>query len=375
MVKAGRRGNGEGSILQRKDGDFVARISLPNGKKKEYRSKRRSIVVQKMTTALKQLEEGLTPLDERQSTQKFFTDWLESYKPAIRATTYATYETLLRVHVIPVLGRVKLAALTPQHLQRLYADRLQSGLSPQSVRKIHAVIHRGLEQAVRWNLLFRNPADFVSQPSDVRHEIRPLSPEGARRFLEAAREDPFEALYVLAITTGMRQGELLALRWKEIDLGTGSLHITGTVTRTPEGLRITEPKTKGSRRRIDLGKSAVESLKRHRQKQAVERLKAGPRWQDNDLVFANEVGNPVEASNLRRRSFEPLLARAGLDRMRFHDLRHSAATLLLGEGIHPKIVSERLGHSRVGVTLDLYSHVTPTMQRQAVDAMEALLGG
>ena len=178
----------------------------------------------------------------------------------------------------------------------------------------------------------------------------------------------------LALTTGMRLGELLALRWVDVDLTDRSLQVRGTLYRSSGGLKIGEPKTAGSRRRVELGESALEALGRHRVSQKAERLLRGPEWLDTGLVFTNESGKAIEDTNFRRRSFEPLLRKAGVPTIRFHDFRHTAATLLLGQGVHPKIVSERLGHSRVGITLDLYSHVTPTMQRQAVESMEAVLG-
>jgi integrase len=298
---------------------------------------------------------------------------LESAKPSLRTRTYVTYEGLVRLHAEPSIGRLILTRLTPQHLQSLYAERLEKGLSAQSVRHLHAVLHRGLEQAVRWNLVQRNVADLVTPPRVQRHEMRTLTSDHAKRLLEAARGDRLEALYVLALTTGMRLGELLALRWRDVDIEGSALSVRGTLLRNRTGLTISEPKTAGSRRHVSIGGLAVDALERHKVSQTAERLLKGSAWQDNDLVFANELGRPLEDTNVRRRSFEPLLAKAELPRIRFHDLRHTAATLLLGEGVHPKIVSERLGHSRVGITLDLYSHVTPTMQQQAAKTIETLL--
>jgi integrase len=202
-----------------------------------------------------------------------------------------------------------------------------------------------------------------------------LSPEQARILLEAAAGARLEALYVLAINTGMRQGELLALRWTDVDLNAGALHVRATLQRTREGFVFTEPKTTSSRRQVALTRAAVEALRSHHTRQAEERLHVGAAWEDDDLVFANEVGQPLDATAVLRRSFYPLLERSNLPRIRFHDLRHTAATLLLGQGVHPKIVSEMLGHSQIAITLDLYSHVTPTMQRQAVEALEIALGG
>ena len=243
----------------------------------------------------------------------------------------------------------------------------------QSVRKLHAVIHTALTQAVKWDLVVRNVADLTTPPRDERHEFETLNPEEARSLLSAANGDRLEALYWLALTTGMRQGELLALRWRDLNIDAQSVQVRGTLTLREGRYVVSEPKTPGSRRQVALGNQVVEALRLHRTRQAAERLAKGSTWIDKDLVFANEVGKAIEPSNLRRRSFFPLLEKAGLKRIRFHDLRHSAATLLLSEGIHPKIVSERLGHSRVSITLDLYSHVTPTMQQQAVEAMDRLL--
>jgi integrase len=201
-----------------------------------------------------------------------------------------------------------------------------------------------------------------------------LSPDQARSLLEAAQGDRFEALYVLALSTGMRQGELLALKWPNVNLDARHLAVRSTLRRADEGFEFNEPKTARSRRQVSLTLAAVAALKRHRARQLEERLRQ-PYWQDANLVFASEVGTPVEATNLIRRSFRPLLLRAGLPQIRFHDLRHTAATLLLGQGVHPKVASEMLGHSSISITLDLYSHVTPTMQQTAVDALDAVLGG
>ena len=205
-----------------------------------------------------------------------------------------------------------------------------------------------------------------------KHEIRTLKPPQAHQFLTAARGDPLEALYVLALTAGLRQGELLALKWSNTELDRRSISVRATLSRTKAGLTFGETKS-GKARHVSIGQLAVEALHRHRIAQNKERLRLGPVWEDNDLVFPNRVGRPLEARNLLSRSFAPLLARSGVPKIRFHDLRHTAATLLLGQGIHPKIVSEMLGHSQIAVTLNLYSHVTPTMQRQAADTMDALL--
>lgn len=216
--------------------------------------------------------------------------------------------------------------------------------------------------------------DLVDPPRMLHHEIVVLSSEQVRMLLEAAKGERLEALFVLAVTTGMRQGELLALRWKDVDLDSASLMIRATLQRVRgQGFVFLSPKTKRSRRKITLSSRAVEALRRHQAQQAEERAALGSGWDEQDLVFPNGIGRPFEGGNVVYRELRPLLAKAGLPKIRFHDLRHTAATLLLLQGVHVKIVSELLGHASVAITLDLYSHVLPNMQRQAASAMDTLL--
>ncbi|MEX0750245.1 MAG: site-specific integrase, partial [Dehalococcoidia bacterium] len=370
-----KRANGEGSIYFRKsDGRWSASISLPSGDRKHFLNKDRDEVARKLRAALKGQDDGLPVISERQTVAQFMQRWLNASKPSLRVRTWDRYEQLVRLHVTPEIGKVQLTNLTPLHLQRLYSKKIEERLSSTTVHHLHAMLHRALKQAVRWNLVQRNVADFVDAPRVGHYEITTLSARQASALLAAAEGSRLEALYVMALTTGMRQGELLGLRWKDVDLDRASIQIRGTMQATKDGLRFAETKTRGSRRHVLLPARTVEAIRRHRVAQKEERLRIGAAWEDNELVFANEVGKPIAAGNLLKRSFEPLLKNAGLPRMRFHDLRHSAATLLLEQGIHAKIVQEMLGHTRISTTLDLYSHVTPTMQRQAADAFDALLG-
>jgi integrase len=368
-----KRANGEGSIHQRKDGRWCASIGVGRGKRKHFLSRSRAEVSRKLTAAMKGRDDGLPAITERQTVGQFLTSWLEAVRPSIRERTWVRYEQYVRLHAAPALGKVPLTRLTPQHLQRLYSDRLKAGLSATSVHHLHAMLHSALDQAVRWALIARNIADLVDPPRNAHFEMTTLSPEGARRFLDTLAGNRLEALYVLALTTGMRQGELLGLRWRDVDFDHGTLQVRGSLQRLGGKLTVSATKTEHSQRRVSLTSSAVAALRRHRVLQKEERLRLGAAWQGEELVFTNEIGRPIGASSLLRLSFLPLLSRAGLPRMRFHDLRHSAATLLLGQGVHPKIVAEMLGHSKIGTTLDLYSHVTPTMQREATLAMEAIL--
>jgi integrase len=366
----GKRANGEGSVYQRTDGRWCASVTTERGRQ-HFLGRTRAEVARQLTGALDARDKGVLVTGPRQTVSDFFTQWLDAVRPALRPRTFVGYEQLVRLHVIPQIGALSLARLTPQHLQRLYASRLNAGLSSTTVNHVHALIHKALSNAVRWGLVHRNIADLVDPPRNRHFEIVTLSPDQARAFLAATAGHRLEALYVLAVTTGMRQGELLGLRWRDVDVDTGTLQIRGSMQATPDGLRIMEPKTAGSRRRVALSKQPIDALRRHRVAQTEERLLM--RAEATELVFTTAAGRPITASILRR-SFEPLLKRAGLPRMRFHDLRHTSATLLLGRGVHPKVVSEMLGHTRISTTLDLYSHVSMTMQQQAAEAFDAILG-
>lgn len=368
-----KNANGEGSIYKRKDGRWAASLSVGRGKRQHFLSPDRDVVARKLRAALKSRDDGLPTITKRQTVEQYLKSWLEAARPSIRERTWVRYEQYVRLHAIPTLGKLSLEKLTPQHLQRLYADRLDAGLSPTTVHHLHAAVHKALSQAVRLNLVQRNVADLVDAPRIAKHEMTTLAPDDARHFLDVAAGDRLETLYVLALTTGLREGELLGLKWRDVRFEEKAVEIRGSLQRVKAGLVVMEPKTKQSRRRVGLTEAALAALRRHRVRQGEERLRLGSAWEGDDLVFTDEAGAPIDATKFLRNSFAPLLKAAELPKMRFHDLRHTAATLLLGRGIHPKIVSEMLGHSQVGITLDLYSHVTPTMQREATAAMDAII--
>lgn len=368
-----RNGNGEGSITRRSDGRWMARVSLTTGRKTFY-GRTRSDVDALLTAAKKARDDG-TPIPvDRATVASYFADWLESIRPQLRSGTWRKREMHVRLHIAPTLGRVVLAKLSPEHLERLYAAKSAEGLSGQTVRHIHATIHKALAQAERRRHVTRNVAHLVDAPRVEQHEIKAWTEDQANAFLTAVEASPLAPLFVLAITTGMRKGEILALRWRDVDLDRRTIQLRATLERYHGVVRFAEPKTKGSKRKIELTARAVTDLRRQRAAQRIQQLAAGPAWANLDLVFASEAGAPLVESTLRR-AFNALSRAAGVPQIRFHDLRHTAFTILLGRGIHAKVVSEMAGHSRISVTMDLYSHVTPTMQREAVSAMEAALGG
>jgi integrase len=237
---------------------------------------------------------------------------------------------------------------------------------------IHGVLHEALENAVKWNLLSRNVSSLAAVPKKTRYEVHPLSASDAQKLIQAVRGSQIEALLIIAITTGMRRGELLALRWDDIDLEQGVLHVRRTMNRIAGyGYVENEPKTKTSHRRVMLPHVAVEALKKHRVMLDQAKQQAGTKWTEKGLVFPNSKGNFLSPDRLLI-WFQQALIQAGLPHMRFHDLRHSAATILLTMGVHPKVVQELLGHSTIAMTMDTYSHLLPSMQRDAMNGMDEL---
>ncbi|WP_273000758.1 tyrosine-type recombinase/integrase [Hydrogenibacillus schlegelii] len=379
---AKKRGHGEGTIYRRKDGRWCAQVSVgvdpTTGriKRRTVYGRTRQEVAETLVRLIADAQDGLLVDPSRETLAAYLKRWMETVqKQRVRPQTYEDYVKIIRRHIAPTLGNIRIDKLQPAHIQTLYAQKLDEGLSPNTVRIIHAILRRALAQAVKWGQIPRNPADAVERPRIARRETPALTPEQVRAFLAAAREDRLYALYVLAITTGMRQGELLGLRWEDVDLEEGRLYVRRQmIWRRNTEPHLSEPKTAKGRRPVELPPMAADALRQHRKQQVEERLLAGPAWQDRwGLVFTTSIGTPINPSNLRSRSFRKVLQRAGLPPIRFHDLRHTHATMLLAAGVHPKLVQERLGHSTVAITLDVYSHATPAMHRQVADTVEQLL--
>ncbi|MDP9474766.1 MAG: site-specific integrase [Actinomycetota bacterium] len=373
-----RRGNGEGTITRRKDGRWEARYVVHTDRGARRRvlyGKTRKEVADKLVKTLADRADGLVYEDENTTLGDYLDAWLKgSVRGSVRESTFDRYEIAVRVHIKPALGRFKLKKLTPAHVQGFYRDRLDAGFAPASVNKLHVVLHKALKQAVEWHMVPRNVAGLARAPrSSATKEISPLSAEEARRLLDAARGNRLEALYMLALHTGMRQGELLALKWQDVDLENATLSIRRTLTRSGGRLLLGEPKTRKSRRTIDLTEASVGALREHLARQTEEITILGDRYGDAGLVFTSEAGTIINPTNLRRRSFASLLERARVPRVRFHDLRHTCATLLFSRNVHPKDVQELLGHSNISITLDTYSHVIPATRDRAARAMEDAL--
>ncbi len=376
-----KRSNGEGSIYEhKKNGKKVGyrgayTVHTASGPKRRYvTGKTREEVRQKLTKAMANRDKGLVFDAGSLTVGEYLDRWLKDGEGTVRQSTYEVYGHMIRPHIVPGLGRIKLKALTPAHVRGFYREKLDSELSPATVHKMHVVLHKALDQAVSDGLIPRNAAKGVKMPQTKKKEIQPLTPDQACGFLEAARGDRLEALYVLAVATGLRQGELLALKWEDVELEEAVLRVRRTLTRTGGKFALGPPKTNKSRRSVGLTERAMNALRAHLSRQLEEMERMGSLYQSGGLVFSNEHGGIINPSNLRNRSFARLLKRAGLPPdTRFHDLRHTCATLLLSRNVNPKIVSEMLGHSSIAITLDTYSHVLPTMQQSAVRALEDAL--
>lgn len=305
--------------------------------------------------------------------EQFLSYWLrESVKPRLRPLTYAGYAVNVQKHLLPTIGAIQLDQLTPRHIQEMMNQRLAAGLSPKSVAYIHQVLRTALGLAVRWQYVERNVAALVDRPKLVRKEIRPLAPDEARRFLEAIRGHRLEALFSVALALGLRQGEALGLRWQDIDLVAGTLKVSHQLQRINGRLTLVEPKSDRSRRTLVMPPTIVAHLAEHEKRQLAEKLWAGSIWTDSGLVFTNRTGGPTQARHVIHQ-FHHELRKAGLPHHRFHDLRHSCATLLLVQGVSPRVVMEILGHSEIALTMNTYSHVVPELQREAADRMESVL--
>lgn len=326
----------------------------------------KSAVVERLARMRAQALDGMLSDAQRLTVSAFLARWLEDVaRPAVSPSTHHLYEGLIRLHIDPKIGGVPLPRLTPVHVQGMLGAMERDRASPRLRQMALGVLHRAIGQALRWGMVPRNVCDAVTRPRVPRQTMQSLASSQVVKLLETAKGDRLGALYVLAVTTGLRQGELLGLKWEDVDFDRAALHVRHTLHELNGRLWIGEPKTSRARRQIDLPVIAIVALRDHRQKMLIE----GP----DGLVFCDTQGGPLRKSNLVRRSFLPLLKRAGLPAIRFHDLRHTAATLLLAQGVHPKIVQERLGHSQISLTLDTYSHVLPGMGREAASKLDALL--
>lgn len=398
-----KRGNGEGTVAKRPDGIWVGQVMLgrkANGKpdRPKVYGNTREQVRRQLAKLKREYDEGkrIDPAKERQTVAEFMATWLDAARTSTRPQTWAGYAHIIRNHIVPALGRQKLKDLRPDAIQRLYADKLSTPqqtnhnkpLTPLTVRKIHIVLHRALEMAVKWDYIARNPADAADRPSVPTRDMQALDPAELNRLIDCALADgerpgygdwqarsakQWAMLWMLAIHTGLREGELLALAWSDLDLDRGTLTVRRNLVRTRNHApTFGEPKSHTSRRTISLPAVTIQALRAHKARQAEDHLSAAD-WADYNLVFCTHVGTPLMRRNVLR-AFKLALERAGLPAsVHFHDLRHAHATLMLRAGVPIKTASARLGHSGISITGDLYQHVAGDMDMDAASRAAAIL--
>ncbi len=371
-----------GQIIKRSDRTWLVRIFTGRDAKGKRRYFNKTIHgtkkdAEKYLTA-KQREKDLGVFVEPAAmpVNEYLDKWLETAaRPRLRERTLVDYTDKLKRYVRPAVGEKKLCDVRPLDIQRFYGELQERGLSARTIRYTHAILSSAFKQAIKWHMLARNPCEAVELPRMVRREMHAFSPEEAARFQAATQEDEYGSVLIFALATGMRPEEYLALKWSDLDLEKGAATVQRTlVFRKGGGWYFGEPKTSRSRRTVPFPASVLRSLVEHRRRQMEARLKAGAHYQNSDLVFATGEGTPINLRNLTQRHFQPALLRAGLPlKFRLYDLRHSCATLLMIVGENPKVVSERLGHASIVLTLDTYSHVLPSMQQAATEKLEGIL--
>jgi len=371
---AKRRGNHEGTIFKRENGTWRAQMSV-DGQRLSYTGKTQQECHEWVKQTHRKIDAGqalpgaLKPLDE------FLSGWLVSIKPSIQPSTWHLYRQIIRDHIIPDLGKGKLRDLRPEHIQSLYDRKLETGASPRTVQSIHTVLHCALGQAVKLGMLSRNPDDATTPPKRVHKEmsIYDEAQVGTLIHTAQAQSDRNLTLYQLAITTGMRMGELLGLKWADLDWERWRLQVQRQLRmKRGGGYEFTRPKTKAGKRSLALGDAMLDSLRQHLERQSKEMQLAGDRWHTLDLIFPSTIGKPLDGSYLRK-AFKQLIRQAGLPDIRFHDLRHAAASLMLNYGVPVIVVSQRLGHARPSITLDVYGHRIPSMQEEVAGVMDTLV--
>lgn len=403
---ARRRRPGEGSVYRR-GSRWTAMVDLgyvtgPDGKRRRRRVTVTADTAEEAARELRRLRSradvGLLPQDGAQTVADFLRAWLDSKAPSIRSTTAAIYRRAIELHLAPFLGHHRLDRLTPAHVQGFIAAELAAGMSATTVRAMVTVLSGALRTALEWGQVTRNVAALAHRPAAVRFPARPLSADEARALLAALEGDDLAALYWLLIGTGLRIGEALALRWQDVDLDARLIHVRHTILRTKAGeqppagaIRLTPtvslvpPKTAASRVTLALPGVVADVLRAHQVAQLAQAAAAGSAWQDLALVFTTPTpkaaghhrppGSPVDYLATHRR-LRAMLSAAGLPAIRVHDLRHTCAVLLIeGGDANLKQVQRQMRHASIGVTLDVYGHVTDALQARAASDMDGLLGG
>ncbi|MEZ4540726.1 MAG: tyrosine-type recombinase/integrase [Chloroflexota bacterium] len=352
-----RRTKGEGTIFwSSSESTWIAEITLPDGRKKKKRSKDKQVVKNWLLEYRQSIKDNRVTLDDNTTFSMLTERFLEDVgRHTLRPKTLSIYEYILRNHVVGEIGKLRLTAIKPYHLQSLYSKKLGEGLSKKTVFHIHATIRRVLNEAVKWGLIYSNPCSQVTPPKVDKLPPRVWSIEEAQKFLSSVLEHRWYSIYLIALTTGARRGEILGMEWQNIDWDRGTISILKTISEIDNKIVISQPKTQRSRRTITLPQVVLDSLKKTKGV--------------SGFIFQTSAGTPVAPRNLVRH-FHEASDSIGLPKIRFHDLRHTAATILLQKDVHPKLVQELLGHSSITLTLDTYSHVIAGVSTVTADRMD-----
>lgn len=367
----GKKGQNEGSVSLRKDGTYMVQISVGGKRQTKYFKTKKEANDWRLET-INKVRRGIFFEGSKVALSEYLEHWLKGKETNIRFTTYIQYRQVIRCHINPFLGRIKLIDLRPEMIEVFYHKKQEMGVGNRTIQMIHSVLRCALNKAVKEELIYRNPCVVVDRPKVKKKEMKVLDEYQVRQLFIAARGTRLEVLVQIAVTTGLREGEILGLKWSDIDWQNKQLHIQRQIQRIPqEGLIFSEPKSATGRRLITLGSNIIEALKAHVNKQYFDRKIAGVNWKEMDLIFPSSKGTPMDPRNLIR-LYKKLLVEANLPDIRFHDLRHTSASLMLKQGVSAKVVQERLGHSDIALTLNTYSHLLPGIQEEAAEKMDEI---
>jgi integrase len=369
MVK--RRGNNEGTLFQMPNGKWRVQLTL-QGHRLSFTAKSRQVCQDWIRQSQNQIDDGMTYASAKEKLVKYLEDWLVAEKAAMRPSTWSHYSQLLRMYITPNIGNIVLKDLKTAHIKALYIHLQDQNVGIPTVRKIHKLMHSALRAAAETGMIVRNPVSYAHPPRESETERKILSEDQASQFLGAINGHRWEALFHLALATGMRRSEILGLRWEKLDWIEHTIRIDKQLSKSPNSSAMFQPlKTKSSRRTIPIGEQTIQVLRDHNERQRLQRIAAGNKWIDNGLIFTNNKGGPICASHMIQ-VFKRLLP-PGLPGIRFHDLRHSAASIMINNGIPATAVASILGHSKTSTTLNTYSHSTDSHQRHAAALIDNLI--
>jgi integrase len=366
-----KKGNNEGSIFKSPSGKWRAQVTV-SGRRMGITTGSRAEAQAWVRKILDQVDHGLTYSEANRQLAGYLQDWIETKKKSLKPRTAYQYQDLIVKKIIPKIGHYKLKDISQKIINDFYDNLINEGFSTRNVRYTHSVLHAAFEHALMSGILVRNPTHNAILPRMHQTEMKILSEQQVSQFLVAASGSRYRMLYHLALSTGMRQAELFGLKWSDVDWINGFIKIQRQAQRVErQGIVFSEPKTRAGRRILKLGENILQELRKHHEHLNLERATAGDRWKDHDLLFPTSIGTPIGQSNLLK-DYHRILRQSGLPHFRFHDLRHTAASLMINRGVPVIVVSKMLGHSQPSVTLNIYAHCMIDMQTQAADIMDEI---